>query len=90
MHNVLVFDRPSLLLEFDLAESKEQFMVMIEKNDFLLKELSPKACIHSWAYTIIFKFIPCDRSFDLSNDEHLCNVEEENDLYCSSIVVQAP
>ena len=58
---------------------------MIEKNDFLLKKLSPKACIHPRAYTVIFRFVPCDRSFDLGNNKHLCNIEEENDLQVSSI-----
>jgi hypothetical protein len=85
VRNVSVFNRPSLLLEFDLAKSKEQFVVMIEKNDFLLRELSPKARIHPQAYTVIFRFVPCDRSFDLSNDKHLCDIEEENDLQAGSI-----
>ena len=41
--NVSIFDCPTLLLEFDSAESKSQFAEMINKNDFLLKELSHKA-----------------------------------------------
>ena len=85
VRNVSMFNRPSLLLEFDSAKSKEQFTVMIEKNDFLLTELNPKAHICPRAYTVIFRFIPCDASFDLSNDEHLHNIEEENDLQAGSI-----
>ena len=44
--NVSIFDRPAFLLEFDSAESKDKFTVMIENNNFLLSELGPKACIH--------------------------------------------
>ena len=83
--NVSVFDCPSLLLEFNLAESKEQFALMIEKNDFLLKELSAKALIHPQAHIVIFRFVPCKGSFNPSNDEHLRNVKEENYLQASSI-----
>ena len=58
---------------------------MIEKNDFLLKELSPKARIRPWAYSVIFRFVPCDGSLDPGNDKHLCDIEEEKDLQVSSI-----
>ena len=58
---------------------------MVDKNDFLLKELSPKACIRPRAYNVIFRFIPCGGSFDLSLEEHLCNIEKGNDLQANSI-----
>ena len=58
---------------------------MINKNDFLLKELSPKACIRPRAYTVIFRFVPCRGSFDPSLVEHLRNIEKENDLQSNSI-----
>ena len=64
-----VFDRSLLLLEFDFTNSKAPFAEIIEKNDFLLKELSPKAWIRPWAYTVIV----------------LCNVEKENNQPVSSI-----
>ena len=58
---------------------------MVEKNDFLLKELSPRAKIHPRAYTVIFRFVPCDGSFDPSNEDHLRDIEKENDLQANSI-----
>ena len=85
IRNISVFDRPSLLLKFDSAESKTLFAEMIDKNNFLLKELSPKARIRPRAYTVIFRFVPCGGSFDPSLEEHLCNIEKENDLQPNSI-----
>ena len=58
---------------------------MLEKNDFLLKELSPKAHIRPRAYSVILRFVPCNGSFDPSNDKHLHNIEEENNLQVGSI-----
>ena len=58
---------------------------MVAKNDFLLKGLSPKAQIRLRAYAVIFRFIPCHGSFNPNNEEHLRNVEKENDLPANSI-----
>lgn len=44
--SISVFDRLALLSEFDSANSKGQFTDMMDKNDFLLHELSLKAFIH--------------------------------------------
>ena len=85
VRNVSIFERPSLLLEFNSAESKSQFAEMMKKNDFLLKELSPKAQVHPRTYTVIFRFVPCDGSFDPNKEEHLCHIKRNNDLQANSI-----
>ena len=83
--NVSIFECPSLLLEFDSADSKSQFAEMIEKNNFILKELSPKACIRPRTYAVIFRFVPCNGSFDPNKEDHLCDIEKDNDLQANSI-----
>ena len=85
VRNVSIFERPSLLLEFDSADSKSQFAEMIEKNNFLLKELSPKARIRPRTYAVIFRFVPCDGSFDPNKEDHLRDIEKDNDLQANSI-----
>jgi hypothetical protein len=85
VRNVSIFDRPAMLLEFDSAESKIKFANMIDKNDFLLNEISPKARVCPWTYAVIFRFVPCTGSFDPSLGEHLRNIERENDLPVNSI-----
>ena len=85
VRNVSIFERPSLLLEFDSTESKSQFAEMIEKNNFLLKELSPKARVHPRTYAVIFRFVPCDGSFDPNKEEHLRDIKKDNDLQANSI-----
>ena len=85
VHNVSIFECPSLLLEFDSANSKSQFEEMIEKNNFLLKELSPKAHICPRTYVVIFRFVPCDGSFDPNKEDHLCDIKKDNDLQANSI-----
>lgn len=45
VRSVSIFDRPSMLLEFDTADSKIQFVDMINKNPALLAEISLRARI---------------------------------------------
>ena len=59
---------------------------MLDKNDFLLRKLNPKARIRPRTYAVIFRFVPCNGPFDPSSDEHLRNVEIENDLPANSII----
>jgi hypothetical protein len=59
---------------------------MIDKNDFLMHDLCPKAHIHPRTYIVIFRFVPCNGPFNPSSDEHLHNVERENDLPADSII----
>ena len=84
--SVSIFDRPSLLLEFDSAESKDKFSEMIASNSFLLSELGPKAQICPGTYAVIFRFVPCNGPFNPSLDENLHNLERENDLPANSIL----
>ena len=84
--NISIFDRPAFLLEFDSAASKDKFTEMIENNNFLLGELSPKAHILPRTYAVIFRFIPCNGPFDPSINENLHNLERENDLPPNTIV----
>ena len=83
--NVLIFDRPAMLLEFDSVESKNLFVEMIDKNALLLNEINPKARIQAHTFAVIFRFIPCTGPLDPSLDEHLRNIEMENDLPTNSI-----
>ena len=48
-------------------------------------KLNPKAHIRPRTYAVIFRFVPCNGPFDPSSDEHLCNIENENDLPANSI-----
>ena len=86
VHNVLIFDHPTFLLEFESAKAKNCFVDLCNKNVFLLTELGPKACISPHTYAIIFCFIPCNGSFDPSTSEHLHNIKKENDLPANSLV----
>ena len=86
VRNVSVFDRPVFLIEFDSADSKSSFVDMIDKNNFLLRKLNPKVRIRPRTYAVIFRFIPCNGPIDPSSDEHLRNIEIENDLPGNSII----
>ena len=86
VHNVSIFDCPAFLLEFDSATSKDKFTEMIENNNFLLGELSPKARILPRTYAVIFRFVPCNGPFDPNIDKNLRNLERENDLPPNTIV----
>ena len=86
VRSVSIFDRPSMLLEFDTVDSKIQFVDMIDKNPALLAELSPRAHIRPCTYAVIFHFVPCNGPFDPNVDEHLRNIENENDLPANSIM----
>lgn len=86
VHNVSIFDHPTLLLDFDTANSKTNFAKMIDKNDFLLKEISTNAHVCPRTYAVIFRFVSCNGPFDLSLDNHLCNIESENNLPINSIM----
>jgi hypothetical protein len=37
-------------------------------------------------FSIIFRFVPCKGQFDPSNNDHLQNIEHENDLPDNSII----
>ena len=86
VRSVSIFDRPSILLEFDTADSKIQFVDMINKNPALLAELNPRTRIRPRTYSVIFCFVPCNGPFDPNADEHLRNIENDNDLPANSIV----
>ena len=86
VRNVTIFDRPAMLLEFDTADSKNQFVDMIDKDALLLNEVNPRARIRPRTYAVIFRFVPCDGSFDPNLDSHLRDLEKENDLPTNSIV----
>ena len=86
VRNVAIFDCPALLLEFDSAESKDKFTEMIANNSFLLSKLSPKARICPRTYPVIFRFIPCNGTFDPSLNDNLRSVERENDLPTNAII----
>ena len=59
---------------------------MIASNSFLLSELSPKACIRPHTYAVIFRFVPCNGTFDPSLDDSLRTIEKENDLPTNAII----
>ena len=84
--SVAIFDRPSILLEFDSPESKTFFTDLCNDNPQLLLEISPKAQIRPRAYTVIFCFVPCNGDFDPSDIAHLRNIERDNDLPNRSII----
>ena len=74
-----------ILLEFDSPESKASFADLCSDNPQLLHEISPKARICLHAYTVIFHFVPCNGTFNSSNNNHLQNIERDNDLPVNSI-----
>ena len=85
IRSVSIFDRPVLLLEFESSSSKEIFADICAKNPALLAEINPKARIRPRTYAVIFRFVPCLGQFDPSDDNHLRNMEWENDLAVGSI-----
>ena len=56
-----------------------------KKNPLLLNEINQKAEIHPRVYLVIFRFVPCNRGFDPSDDDHLHSIERDNDLPAHSI-----
>ena len=86
VYNISIFDSPSVLLEFDSAESKFKFETICSNNPNLLVKFSPKAHIRPWTYAIILHFMLCDGLFDPSLEAHLWEVKIENDLPPNSIV----
>ena len=85
IRNITIFDCPTILLEFDSAESKVRLVDMVNKDTHLLNEINPKVHIQRWTYVVIFRFVLCTGIFDPSIDDHLCDLEKENDLPANSI-----
>ena len=86
VRNVAIFDRPAMLLEFEFSKAKARFVDICDKNALLLCEVSPRAHICPRSYAVIFHFVPCKGPFDPDNEEHIHNIEKENDLNASSII----
>ena len=86
VRNVAVFDRPAMLLEFESSKAKTRFVDICDKNASLLREVSPRARIRPQSYAVIFRFVPCKGPFDPNSEEHIRNIEKENDLNPNSII----
>ena len=85
VRSVSIFDRPAILWEFDSPESKALFTDLCNDNPNLLLKIGPKARFRPRAYTVIFRFVPCNGMFDPSDNAHLRNIERDNDLPTNSI-----
>ena len=86
IRSVAIFDRPSILLEFNSPESKLMFTDLCNDNPQLLLEVGHKARIRPRAYSVIFRFVPCNGGFNPSDSTHLRNIERDNDLPNRSII----
>ena len=85
IRSVAIFERPAMLLEFESSDAKDNFAVICANNPSLLSVINPKARIRPCTYAIICRFVPCLGQFDPSIDDHLRNIERENDLSVGSI-----
>jgi hypothetical protein len=86
VRSITIFEQPAILLEFDSAAGKEQFATLCNSNtELLVNSLGPNAHIKPRNYPIIFCFVPCDGSFDPSSDNHLREMEIENNLEPNAI-----
>ena len=87
IRSVLIFDSPSVLLEFDSVDSKAKFQKICADKLELLSKFNLKARICPRPYAIIMRFVPCSSQFDPGNDAHLREVEVENDIPPNSITL---
>jgi hypothetical protein len=73
-------DQPALLIKFNTPGSKSHFIKLCVDTPGLLAKLSPFATIRLRTYPVIFKFVPCNGSFNPYNELHLRELELENNL----------
>lgn len=82
---ISILEKNAILFEFDSVDSAKRFQEYCEHN-FLLARLCDSAKIKPRTYRLIFKFVPCDGSFDPNNNDHIRYIEEDQCLPQGAIV----
>jgi len=74
-----------MLLEFVSIEAKDRFINLCTRKANLLGVIGQNARFRPRTYPVIFRFVPCNGPFDPYVEDHLCDLERENDLATGSI-----
>jgi hypothetical protein len=82
---IQTLERGTYLIEMNSPTATDHFRTYCLDFDLLTSSLGVSADVKDKAYNLIFRFVPCQSSFDPSDPDHISAIETKNGLDPGSI-----
>ena len=85
IRGIQTLERGAYLFEMNSPAAADRFRTYCSDFDLLTSSLGVSARVKDKAYNLVFRFVPCQSSFDPSDPDHISAIETENGLEPGSI-----
>ncbi|KIM73080.1 hypothetical protein PILCRDRAFT_15528 [Piloderma croceum F 1598] len=80
IRGIQTLERGAYLFELNSPAAADRFHSYCVEFDLLTASLGVSVCVKDKAFNLVFRFVPCQSSFDPSDPDHISAIKTENGL----------